>query len=90
MFLYFLAESQMRLPRSIATLATMAALCVAGYLITTLAKEYGIEKTGRLGVGAKTIFGLLVMSWILVGAYALVASYGKEQIHLGAAASETR
>jgi len=53
-------------------LATLAVFCVAGHLITKLAKNYGIEKAGWLGVGAKSMLALVAISWVFVGVLALV------------------
>jgi hypothetical protein len=44
----------------------LVVMCVAGDIITKLARNYGIEKTGRLGVGAKAVFTLFVLSWLIV------------------------
>lgn len=40
---------------------------VAGMLITSLAGRYGVQKTGKLGVGAKSILSFLVVGWVLFG-----------------------
>jgi len=44
----------------------LVVMCVAGDIITKLARNYGIVKTGRLGVGAKSVFTLFVLSWLIV------------------------
>ena len=46
-------------------------LILSFVLIAQRARTYGIKKTGWLGVGAKAILGLLVLSWVLVGLYVL-------------------
>jgi hypothetical protein len=58
-----------------ARLVGLVMLCVAGSLITKLAKTYGIEKTGWLGVGAKSMLAVLAMSWVVVGVIALWHGY---------------
>jgi hypothetical protein len=42
-------------------------MSVAGTIITKLARNYGIEKTGWLGIGAKSIFVVIGLSWLIVG-----------------------
>jgi hypothetical protein len=49
-------------------LVTLVMMSVMGSIITRLLRQYGIEKTGWLGVGAKIMLSLLVLSWVLVGA----------------------
>lgn len=40
-------------------------MSIAG-TITKLARKYGVEKTGWLGIGAKSIFVLIGLSWVFV------------------------
>ena len=47
-------------------LFTIVVMCVARTIITKLARNYGIEKTGWLGVGAKGVLVLFVLSWLIV------------------------
>jgi len=73
--LYYLTRSAWGPPPAginIETLATFITLFGGGYLITKLAKKYGIEKTGWLGVGARSMLTVLAMSWVVVGVIALV------------------
>jgi hypothetical protein len=48
-------------------------MCVAGRFITELARNYGIEKTGWLGVGAKTVITLFVLQGLIGAVVAAVA-----------------
>lgn len=64
---YYLFRGPIGLPREMDTVATLVSLAVAGTVITHQARLYGVEKTGWFGVGAKTMFSLIVLSWILVG-----------------------
>jgi hypothetical protein len=63
---YFIAKVVMALPNSVDGLFTLVVMSVAGTVITRLARNYGIEKTGWLGIGAKSIFVLLGLSWVIV------------------------
>jgi hypothetical protein len=64
---YAITKVVMTLPNSVDGLFTLVVLSVAGTIITKLARNYGIEKTGWLGIGAKSIFVLLGLSWVIVG-----------------------
>ena len=63
---YAIAKAVMALPNSVDGLFTLVVLSVAGTIITKLARNYGIEKTRWLGIGAKSIFVLLALSWVIV------------------------
>ena len=43
----------------------LVVMCVAGDIITKLARNYGIERTGRLGVGAKAVFTFFVLQGLI-------------------------
>ena len=47
------------------SLFLLVVMCVAGDIITKLARNYGIEKTGRLGVGAKAVFTFFVLQGLI-------------------------
>ena len=51
---------------SVDGLFALVAMSVAGTIITKLAHTYGIEKTGWLGVGAKSVFVLIGLSGLIV------------------------
>src|SRR5262249_40093555 len=71
--LYYLMGSAWGLPRfNVEVLAGCIMLFGGGYLITKLSKKYGIEKTGWLGVGGRSMLAVLAMSWVVVGVIALV------------------
>src|SRR6266511_3410040 len=72
-FLYFLAKDAWGFSAGSDGLATLAVFCVAGHLITKLAKNYGIEKAGWLGVGAKSMLALVAISWVFVAVLVLLA-----------------
>jgi hypothetical protein len=42
-------------------------LCLQGIIITRLARKYGYERKGRVGLGAITMLSLVVISWVVVG-----------------------
>jgi hypothetical protein len=65
--LYFIAQTAMALPRSADGLFGLVALSIAGTIITKLARNYGVEKKGWLGIGAKSVFMLVGLSWVVVG-----------------------
>lgn len=47
-------------------LATLAAICLAGVIITSRAeRDYGVVKDGILGIGGKTALTLIALSWLL-------------------------
>lgn len=64
--LYFTIQTAMGFPRSFDGLFGLVAMSVAGTIITRLARTYGVEKTGWLGIGAKSIFVLVGLSWVVV------------------------
>jgi hypothetical protein len=64
--LYFITKAAMALPNSVDGLFTLVAMSVSGTIITKLARGHGIEKTGWLGIGAKSIFVLVGLSWVIV------------------------
>jgi hypothetical protein len=64
---YFFVKVATGIPSSVNALATIATLILTGALITRLARAYGVDKAGRLGVGGKTILALLAFSWVLAG-----------------------
>jgi hypothetical protein len=73
MALYYAGKAMTGPPRSADGVATLVGMIVMGILITRQAQTYGVVKTGKLGVGAKSILGLLGISWVMVGLYILVA-----------------
>ena len=56
-------------------LAIVLCMCLAGSLITRLAARDGVQKTGRFGVGAKSVLSLLVLSWVAVGVIYLAGAF---------------
>ncbi|MBR1279471.1 hypothetical protein [Bradyrhizobium sp. AUGA SZCCT0283] len=64
--LYFITNTAMALPNSVDGLFTLVVISVAGTIITKMARNYGVEKTGWLGIGAKSIFVLVCLSWVIV------------------------
>ena len=64
---YYIVKAVMKLPDSVDALFTLVFISVAGTIITKLARNYGIEKTGWPNVGAKSIFVLIGLSWVLIG-----------------------
>lgn len=51
--LYFITQTAMALPKSADGLFGLVALSIAGTIITKLARNYGVEKTGWLGIGGQ-------------------------------------
>jgi hypothetical protein len=68
MVVYFLSKPLLGLDRSVDGVATIVMLCVIGTIITRLARNYGIEKSGRFGLGARASFWILIGSWVVVSA----------------------
>ena len=64
----------MGIPSVADSVATIVSLLLTGVLITRRAQAYGIKKTGRLGVGGKTMLVLVVFSWALVGLYLAITA----------------
>jgi hypothetical protein len=64
--LYFITKTAMALPNSVDGLFTLVVMSLAGTIITILARNYGVEKTGWLGIGAKSIIVLVGLSWVTV------------------------
>ncbi|MEH2512580.1 hypothetical protein V1291_003934 [Nitrobacteraceae bacterium AZCC 1564] len=69
---YFFVKATTGIPSFADSFATIPMLIVTGVLITWRARAYGIEKTGWLGIGGKTILSLLAFGWVLVGVCALI------------------
>lgn len=63
---YYFTKAAMAGPDTFDGLFTIVVMSVAGTVITRLARNYGIEKTGWLGIGGKSILMLLVLSWLIV------------------------
>ena len=47
-------------------IGTIAWMGLTGTIMTVQARKYGVQKTGWFGVGGKTMFAVLVLSWVLV------------------------
>ena len=61
------------IPSALSGLFSFAGMCIVGWLIThDLAKRYGVSSKFP-GPGFKTMLSLLVLSWVFVGAYFLLA-----------------
>jgi hypothetical protein len=69
---YFFVKAKTGIPSSVDSLASIAMLILTGVVMTRRARAYDIDKAGWLGVGGKTILGLIAFSWVLIGLYALV------------------
>lgn len=63
--LYFFAERQFAIPKGVAGLVALVWSSIVGSIITRQARTYGVEKTGWLGVGGKSILYLIFLSWVL-------------------------
>ena len=74
MVLYYFVKARAGIANTMDSIAGFAMLAIMGTMVTKLAANYGVEKTGRLGVGAKSMFGLLVLMWI-PALIVLAASY---------------
>jgi hypothetical protein len=74
---YFLVQAASGIPRSVDSVVIMILFALTGVLITRRARAYGVEKTGWLGVGGKTILAIVAFSWVLVGLYVLVTFLAK-------------
>jgi hypothetical protein len=47
-------------------IGTIAWMGLTGTIMTVQGRKYGVKKLGWLGVGGKTMFAVLVLSWVLV------------------------
>jgi hypothetical protein len=63
---YLILKAPYRLNKDVDGLASLVAYCVLGIVITKLAANYGIKKTGWFGVGGKANLYLLGLLWVLV------------------------
>ncbi len=61
--IYYAAKRSLGLPNGVDAVAGVAMLLLIGALITQRARAYGISKTGLLGVGAKSVIGMVVLTW---------------------------
>jgi len=66
LLVYFFAKAALAWSDTVDSIFTIIAMCVAGAVITRLARNYGIKKTGWLGIGAKSILVLVVLSWLII------------------------
>ena len=74
---YDVAKPQLGLARQLDWLATLAAMIITAIMITRLSANYGIKKVGWLGLGAKVVFGLFFLSWVLAaGVFLLMYLFG--------------
>jgi hypothetical protein len=53
------------------SVAGVVGMFVAGSMITRLAERSGEKRTGKVGIGAKTMLSILLAAWLLAGIYAL-------------------
>jgi hypothetical protein len=51
-FVYYFAKAAVKWPDTVDGLFTIVVMSVSGTVITKLARNYGIEKTGWFGIGA--------------------------------------
>jgi hypothetical protein len=63
------------LPTAAFGLSTLVAACLAGAIITRMAAREGVAKRGLLGVGAKSVLSLLLLSWVVVGVLYLAGAF---------------
>jgi hypothetical protein len=63
---YFITKRHLGIPPTVDAAATIAWMFVAGSIISRRAAAYGVVKTGWFGVGAKTMFSILALSWVVV------------------------
>lgn len=64
---YFVSKPMLDLGPAGESLAFLVSFCLAGVVITRLGAKRGVKKTGRLGLGAKTVLSLIAASWLLAG-----------------------
>ncbi len=72
---YFYAKATMGLPSSTDAVAGIAMLVLSGVFIASRSRRRGVETAGRLGVGARTILGLLVLGSVAAGLYLLLTCH---------------
>jgi hypothetical protein len=65
--IFHLGEAAFGAPQYADKLVGFAELLVPGAVVTRLARNYGVEKSGWFGVGAKATFWLLLFIVVLVG-----------------------
>ncbi|HET7888269.1 MAG TPA: hypothetical protein VFL62_18760 [Bradyrhizobium sp.] len=64
---FTLAKAPLGLGRDAESFVYLADYLLAGVIITRLAKSYGVEKAGWVGVGARANALILAFGWIVVG-----------------------
>ena len=72
---FYVLQIALQLPRAWDGVAALCAMSIGGTTITRLARSYGLEKSGRVGVGAKTMLGVLVLSWVLIGIFYVITLF---------------
>lgn len=70
---YFVAYTELKRRMGIPSWADMISylglLIIPAVLINWLVRKRGIEKTGWLGVGGKTVFSVAAINWVLIGVF---------------------
>lgn len=60
---YYLMKPALGAPPFIDTAAMIGTMCVVGTVVTRLARNYGIEKRGWFGLGARAGFWVFIFTW---------------------------
>jgi hypothetical protein len=63
--------SHVDVPVGLDGLFVLIGMCAVGSLITYGLEQYGIPKRKFPGIGARTVFVLLILSWVIVGLWFL-------------------
>lgn len=63
---YTFAKVPLRLGRDVESFVYIAGYLITGIVITRLARNYGVEKKGWLGLGGRANLWILVASWVVI------------------------
>ena len=70
---YFVAYTELKrrigIPSWADTISYLGLLIIPAVLINWLVQKRGIEKTGWLGVGGKTVFSVAAINWVFIGVF---------------------
>jgi hypothetical protein len=65
---YTLAKPSLGLDKTYDSPAAIVSWCILAIVVTRVARNYGIEKKGWLGLGGKANLWLLAVAWVIIGA----------------------
>ena len=70
LYIFYAVEKQYSTSKtelnSLDGIVTIIVIVVSGAVITRLARNYGVKKTGWLGVGGKSVLVMITLTWVIV------------------------